>query len=150
MSDVDALRDKMFDMYEFYKTSGVDMNDLTIWDLFTNIVPESDAKMTMLLKADLPLLELLVGGQTIGQVARTLGISQAAVAKVAELWNINVSLKTLDINPLFLYNDDMRFDEFAEDFSDSSLRSYSKKELQDYFDNVLTYVGLIEFLREVE
>lgn len=150
MDRPDVLRDKMYAMYDFYKSSGVDLEDLEVWDLFMAVLPESDAKMTVLLKADLPILELLAGGQTSGQVARTLGISESSVAKVAELWNINVPLKTLDINPLFVYNDGMSVGEFCEEFMESSLRSYGKKDLQGYFDNILTYMGLVEFLREEE
>lgn len=144
------LKQQMLAMYQFYKDSGMDISDMSVWDLFTAVVPESDAKMTMLLKADLPVLELLVEGQTPGQVARTLGISQAAVSQVADLWNINVTLKALDINPLLVYNDGMGEKQFVEEFSDSSLYDHSNKDLIGYYENVLTYRGLLEFLDEVE
>lgn len=148
--ETDILRDKMYAMYDFYKSSDVDLGDLTVWDLFMDVLPESDVKMTALLKADLPILELLAGGQTSSQVARTLGITEGSVVKVADLWNINVPLKTLDINPLFVYNDGMDVEKFCEELLESSLRNYSRKELQGYFDNILTYLGLVEFLREEE
>lgn len=144
------LKQQMLAMYQFYKDSGMDISDMSVWDLFTAVVPESDAKMTMLLKADLPVLELLVEGQTPGQVARTLGISQAAVSQVADLWNINVTLKALDINPLLVYNDGMGEKQFVEEFSDSSLYDHSNKDLIGYYENVLTYRGLLELLDEVE
>lgn len=150
MDETDILRQKLFELYHYHKAEGTDLGTLTVWDLFLELIPDPEVRSMAVLKADLPILELLARGRSEQDVARTLGVSIVSVKTVAELWNIRVPLKTLDTDPLLLYNADMSFEQFYEEFREWSFTNYDRRAIANAYDTVLTYKGLSEFIKELE
>lgn len=149
MSD-SILRDRMLSLYDYYKESGYNLDNLTVWDIFIQVIPDSTGKYVAHLKADLPILELLTRGLTPDSVSRTLGIKSSAVVKVARSWNIKTLLEPLDIDPLLVYNRGMDLEEFSDAFLDASLKSLDARSIERIYDNIYIYFSLLDFLEEID
>ena len=124
-------------------------SSIDVWDVFISLVGKEKNHL-LVMKADLPILESLVQGNSIIKTSRNLGIPSKAVRIVAALWGIEPLELTLDFNPLLVYNRGMSDVEMREKLKDIIFEDLSLEVYKTIIDNIETYLSIVDYIDEFD
>jgi len=124
--------------------------EITVWDLFLSLVDGRVEQYILVLKADLPILELLARGMSPSYIAGTMGIKTAEVVEVANLWGFKPLNVTLDFNPFYVYKDDMPVDVFMLEINEILAIPISLDMARNVVYNIKQLKNVKLFLEDVD
>jgi hypothetical protein len=124
-------------------------SSIDVWDVFISLVGKEKNHL-LVMKADLPILESLVQGNSIIKTSRNLGIPSKAVRIVSALWGIEPLELTLDFNPLLVYNRGMSDVEMREKLKDIIFEDLSLEVYKTIIDNIETYLSIVDYIEEFD
>jgi len=124
-------------------------DDTTVWDVFLHLVKGLPVETYLLyLEADFPILQRVAQGRSSFSIASELFITSKDVYSTAKLWGMSVPVATVDFNPLSVYRNGITFDSFRMLVADLSAVRISDVELNNIFNNVVTFKNLENFLED--
>jgi hypothetical protein len=124
-------------------------SSIDVWDVFISLVGKEKNHL-LVMKADLPILESLVQGNSIIKTSRNLGRPSKAVRIVSALWGIEPLELTLDFNPLLVYNRGMSDVEMREKLKDIIFEDLSLEVYKTIIDNIETYLSIVDYIEEFD
>lgn len=124
-------------------------SNVTVWDAFLSLV-EGEDTFLLSMKADVPILECLAKGFSLGRTAGYLSIPAKDVQTVADVWGVTPSKVTLDFNPLLVYNRGMSGQELKNHMSDILPTPLSDREYDSIIANIEVYNTVDRYLREMD
>lgn len=112
-----SFKDAMSEKLDEFRKTHRD-REITVWKLFLSIIDGKDNLYILTLKADMPILERLAKGISIGEIAGQLGIRTSDVSDVAKLWGFTPVSLTLDFSPEYVYKVGMSAEIFLTEINE--------------------------------
>lgn len=82
-------------------------DSVSVWDAFISLVKNKMPIYLLTLKADITVLEYIARGLSVTSIFQSTGISSKTIREAAFTWGLTPLDRTLDFNPLLVYNDGM-------------------------------------------